>query len=393
MAAIVVQKYGGSSVADVEKLRRVARRVVDTAQTGKRVCVVVSAMGDTTDELLALARKVSPAPQRRELDMLLSAGERISMSLLSMAIHELGAEAISFTGSQSGIITNDRHSGARVLEVRPYRIQDELERGKIVIVAGFQGVSYKKEITTLGRGGSDTTAVALAAALGAEFCEICSDVDGVYSADPRVVDAPRLLAAVSYDEMQELAALGAKVLNPQCVEFARSAGIAIFARATAGGGAGTEIGAAHSGRRVVGVTGTGDLVRVRFAGRGGAARARTLAHALAEDGVVTLCGGAAEDGGAWVFETDDLPDWAKVKARIVAIGGSDVVIEEGLGAASVVGQGIGGDPAALEKALTVAHELGVETLGVYTSPLRITLLAPPARIKELVRALHAALCA
>src|SRR5689334_14135145 len=202
--SIVVQKYGGSSVADVEKLRRVAQRVVETARAGKRVCVVVSAMGDTTDELLALARKVSDAPPRRELDMLLSCGERISMAPLSMAITDLGAEAISFTGSQSGIMTNDRHSGARIIEVRPIRIQDELERDRIVIVAGFQGVSYKREITTLGRGGSDTTAIALAAALGAEYCEICSDVDGVYSGDPRVVTATQLQHALTYDEMQEL---------------------------------------------------------------------------------------------------------------------------------------------------------------------------------------------
>src|SRR5215471_10788284 len=190
---IVVQKYGGSSVADVARLERVAERVANTVAAGKRVCVVVSAMGKTTDELIALAKKITDAPPRRELDMLLSTGERIAMALLAMAIQKRGLEAISFTGSQSGIITNDRHSGARIIEVRPVRIQDELDRGRVVIVAGFQGMSYKREITTLGRGGSDTTAVALAAALSAEYCEICSDVDGVYTADPRVVpDAKHL---------------------------------------------------------------------------------------------------------------------------------------------------------------------------------------------------------
>ncbi len=188
---VVVQKYGGSSVADVTKLRRVADRVIRTKQAGHDVVVVVSAMGDTTDELLGLAKQVSTSPDRRELDMLLSAGERISMALLSMALRELGGDAISFTGSQSGIITNDRHVDARIVEVRPFRVQDELARGRIVVVAGYQGVSYRREVTTLGRGGSDTTAVALAAALGAEWCEICSDVDGVYSADPRVVETPR----------------------------------------------------------------------------------------------------------------------------------------------------------------------------------------------------------
>src|SRR5437762_5942903 len=229
---IVVQKYGGSSVADVPKLERVADRIARTAREGKRVCVVVSAMGKATDQLIALAKQVTESPPRRELDMLLSTGERIAMALLAMAIQKHGLEAISFTGSQSGIMTNDRHSGARIIEVRPVRIQDELERDKIVIVAGFQGVSYRREITTLGRGGSDTTAVALAAALGAEYCEICSDVDGVYTADPRVVPSALRIATLSYEETQELAESGAKVLNAQAVEFAKEKGIAIYARAT-----------------------------------------------------------------------------------------------------------------------------------------------------------------
>src|SRR5689334_1842875 len=231
---VIVQKYGGSSVADVQKLRKVAERVMRTKQLGHGVVVVVSAMGDTTDELLSLAKQVSPNPDRRELDMLLSAGERISMALLSMAIREGGGDAISFTGSQSGIITNDRHVDARIIEVRPFRVQDELARGKIVVIAGYQGVSYKKEVTTLGRGGSDTTAVAMAAALDADHCEICSDVDGVYSADPRVVSTARRIGTLSYEETQEMAEAGAKVLNAQAVEFAKEKGIAIYARATAG---------------------------------------------------------------------------------------------------------------------------------------------------------------
>src|SRR6188474_2278572 len=231
--SIIVQKYGGSSVADVAKLRYVAERVMQTARRGHQVVVVVSAMGDTTDELLAMAKQLSPNPERRELDMLLSAGERISMALLSMAIRELGGDAISFTGSQSGIITNDRHVDARIIEVRPFRVQDELARGKIVVVAGYQGVSYRKEVTTLGRGGSDTTAVAMAAALDAEWCEICSDVDGIYSADPRVVPAAKRISTLSHEETQELAEAGAKVLNAQAVEFAKERGIAIYARATA----------------------------------------------------------------------------------------------------------------------------------------------------------------
>src|SRR5438034_6267739 len=231
--SIIVQKYGGSSVADVSRLRQVADRVVRTRQQGHDVVVVVSAMGDTTDELLALAKQVSPNPDRRELDMLLTAGERISMALLSIAIRELGGDAISFTGSQSGIITNDRHVDARIIEVRPVRVEDELARDKIVVIAGYQGMSYRREVTTLGRGGSDTTAVAMAAALGAEYCEICSDVDGVYTADPRVVPDAKRIGALSYEETQELAESGAKVLNAQAVEFAKEKGIAIYARATA----------------------------------------------------------------------------------------------------------------------------------------------------------------
>src|SRR5437773_5114509 len=230
--SIVVQKYGGSSVADVSRIKQVADRVMRTRRAGHDVVVVVSAMGDTTDDLLGLAKQVSPNPNRRELDMLLTAGERISMALLSMAIRELGGDAISFTGSQSGIITNDRHVDARIIEVRPFRVQDELSRGRIVVIAGYQGVSYRKEVTTLGRGGSDTTAVAMAAALGAEFCEICSDVDGVYTADPRTVPDARRIGTLSYEETQELAESGAKVLNAQAVEFAKERGIAIYARAT-----------------------------------------------------------------------------------------------------------------------------------------------------------------
>src|SRR5213592_1867406 len=231
--SIVVQKYGGSSVADVTRIRQVAERVMRTKRAGHDVVVVVSAMGDTTDELLDLARRVSPNPDRRELDMLLTAGERIAMALLSMAIRELGGDAVSFTGSQSGIITNDRHADARIIEVRPVRVQDELARGKIVVIAGYQGMSYKREVTTLGRGGSDTTAVAMAAALGADYCEICSDVDGVYTADPRVVPQAKRIGTLSYEETQELAEAGAKVLNANAVEFAKDKGIAIYARATA----------------------------------------------------------------------------------------------------------------------------------------------------------------
>lgn len=232
--AILVKKFGGSSVADVQRIRAVAQHVVDAHNAGNQIVVVVSAMGKTTDELVRLAGEAAKAPDRREMDMLLTAGERIAMSLLAMAIRDLGVAATSLTGSQSGIITNDHQGSARIVEVRPYRIEDALRDGHVVIVAGFQGVSYRREVTTLGRGGSDTTAVALAAALGAEHAEIYSDIDGVYTADPRMqLDATRL-AEIDHDAMLSLATAGTRVLAADAVAYARDMGIALFVRAADG---------------------------------------------------------------------------------------------------------------------------------------------------------------
>ena len=228
--SIIIQKYGGSSVATIEKLEAIADRVVKKHAEGYGVVVVVSAMGNTTDELLKLSAKITTTPPARELDMLLSTGERTTMALLSIAIQKRGAESISFTGSQSGIITTDSHSHARIISVRPYRIQDELERGKIVIVAGFQGTSYKNEITTLGRGGSDMTAIALAGALGAEACEIYSDVDGVYTADPKVVLDARKLDELTSAQMLEMAQHGAKVLHDEAILYAHRHQISLYAK-------------------------------------------------------------------------------------------------------------------------------------------------------------------
>jgi aspartate kinase len=394
---IVVQKYGGTSVADVPRLEKVADRVVRAAREGKRVCVVVSAMGKTTDELIKLAQQITESPPRRELDMLVSTGERISMALLAMAIAKRGREAISFTGSQSGIITNDRHSGARIIEVRPIRIQDELERGRIVIVAGFQGMSYKREITTLGRGGSDTTAVALAAALAASACEIYSDVDGVYTADPRVVPDAHLLDRLSYVEMQELAEHGAKVLNAQAVEWARKAGIRIFARGTASEAPGTEVGAAASGRGACGVATTRNLTRLRLsaspsASAGGTA-AGELGAALAAAQLLLWRLSSDEAGGAAaVFSRDDIPDWARVRDSLLARFGARLTVEDDLAAVSVVGSGLG--PAGhAEQALACAIRAGADVRGVDTSPLRLTLLTGPHHVEGLARALHAAFLA
>jgi len=391
--SIVVQKFGGSSVADVQKIRKVADRVAATQASGKQVVVVVSAMGDTTDDLLQLAREVCENPARRELDMLLTAGERISMALLSMALNARGVPAVSFTGSQSGIITNDSHANARIVEVRPYRVQDELERGKVVIVAGYQGVSYKKEVTTLGRGGSDTTAVALAAALGAEACEIYSDVEGVYSADPRVVPDSRRLAEISYEEMQELAEAGAKVLNAQAVEFAKDKGIAVFARSTFGGSGETVVRKLAPGApgRVVGVASERDLVLLQTGAENGSALAELLEHldARGATGKQLLF----EKGGAssLLLSLENLPDYAALKADLAVRFGGRVAVREGVGAVSAIGSGINATFANVRKSLAALQAAGIEVLGLSTSSFRISLLVRAGHLPEAVRRLHAEL--
>ena len=252
--ALVVQKYGGSSVADADGIKRVAQRIVATRKAGHSVVVVVSAMGDTTDELQDLAAQVSPLPPGRELDMLLTAGERISMALLAMAIANLGLEARSFTGSQAGVITDSAHGKARIIDVTPGRIASALDEGAIPIVAGFQGVSQNgKDITTLGRGGSDTTAVALAAALEADVCEIYTDVDGVFTADPRIVRTARRIPRISYEEMLEMAACGAKILQLRCVEYARRYGMPIHVRSSFSNRTGTTISETNEETEAAGV--------------------------------------------------------------------------------------------------------------------------------------------
>ena len=390
--AVIVQKYGGSSVADVQKLKAVASRVMRTRDQGHNVVVVVSAMGDATDELLNLARQVSANPDRRELDMLLSAGERISMALLSMAIRELGGDAISFTGSQSGIITNDRHVDARIIEVRPFRIQDELARGKIVVVAGYQGVSYKKEVTTLGRGGSDTTAVAIAAALDAEFCEICSDVDGVYSADPRVVPAARRIGSLSYEETQEMAEAGARVLNAQAVEFAKEKGIAIYARATAGPLPGPDPSSDGTVVRrtpprmpgtVVGVASERDVVILES--RGNAADILAL---LDERGVPGKQLHIFDDRTTVVISRENLHDEARLREAIDKRAAAGTRFVDGLAAVSVVGAGINATYANVRAGSDTLHASGIEPRGTATSSFRITWMVARERMEEAVRALH-----
>ena len=395
-----------SSMAGPEKIRAVAGRIMRTHASGRRVCVVVSAMGDTTDDLLASAKRLSANPARRELDMLLSAGERISMALLSIAIRELGGDAISFTGSQSGIITNDRHSDARIIEVRPVRVQDELARGKIVVIAGYQGVSYKREVTTLGRGGSDTTAVAMAAALGAEWCEICSDVDGVYSADPRVVLSARRIGELSYEEMQEMAEAGARVLNAQAVEFAKEKNIAIYARATA----------QEPPASVADTDGT--VVRM-FAPR----KPGSVAAVVSEREVLVLHAEgvqvvemlrwleAREICGKQLHSTDfareaetETPagsftvvlsrenlheDPAVLRAALSDSGfGPQVKLIDDCGAVSAIGAGINTSYRNVLAGLDCLHRAGITARGIATSSFRITWLVPNAVLDDAVRTLH-----
>jgi aspartate kinase len=397
-ARVVVQKYGGSSVADVERIQRVADRVAHARASGRNVVVVVSAMGDTTDELLALARRVTESPARRELDMLLSAGERISMALLSMALNARGVPAVSFTGSQSGIITNDAHTNARIVEVRPYRVQDELARGKVVIVAGYQGVSYKREVTTLGRGGSDTTAVALAAALDAEACEIYSDVDGVYSADPGVVPEARRLSEIGYEEMQELAESGARVLNAQAVEFAKERGIALYARATQGGSGETVVRRLppRTPGRVVGVASETGLLRLSAAAGPPALLAELLEQldAARAPGKQLLYEATPAGGHASVvLSLENLHDFAALRAALDARFGGRVALREGVGAVSAIGAGVNAGLANLRRALGEIDALGAELLGLSTSSFRISLLLDARHVPEAVRRLHAALVA
>jgi aspartate kinase len=386
---ILVQKYGGSSVADVEKIGRVADRVVAAKQSGHEVVVVVSAMGKTTDGLLELARRVSTEPPRRELDMLVSTGERVAMSLLSIAIHARGADAISFTGSQSGIITNDRHFDARILEVRPHRIEDELARGRIVIVAGYQGMSYRREITTLGRGGSDTTAVALAAALGADRCEIYSDVDGVYSADPRVVPEAVHLPEIDLASLQEMAEAGAKVLNAQAVEWARRAKIAIHARKTSdpvGGGRETVAVESPEPKHVRAIVGLDRVVHASMPVRD----LRAFAD-LAGQLDVPLIDVAAGSGGeaTCAIPLLNVPDWDGSRPRLEEKLRS-LTLTSGCAVVSVVGDGLTTSARALPRFLAVLEGVAAPWRSVHAGSLRVAATIDSAKLREAERALHAA---
>ncbi|MDR0965210.1 MAG: aspartate kinase [Myxococcales bacterium] len=386
---ILVQKYGGSSVADIDKIKAIALKLKSRREQGYDLVVIVSAMAGTTDALLRLAHEVTAAPKKRELDMLLTTGERTTMALLSMALNDLGIPAISFTGSQSGIITNDSHINARIIEVRPYRVRDELERGKVVIIAGFQGVSYKREVTTLGRGGSDTTAVAMAAALGAECCEIYSDVDGVFSGDPRIVEQARKLREIDYEEMQELAECGAKVLNAQAVEFARKANIPIDALSTFTSGSGTRVTqlGLEGARHIAGVTGQKNLVRLALTPASPEA-IQVLLSLLAERDVEPL--DPTSNGGRFslLVSLDNVHAFGALEESLRSRLGDILRVETGLGRLSIVGQGLGADSSCLSRVLAILAVERIEIDALHVEKHRISAVIAMEALGQAIRAVH-----
>ena len=393
----IVQKYGGSSVADIDKLRQIARLIAHVKQQQIQIAVVVSAMGKTTDNLLSMAREFSPKPPRREMDMLLSTGERITMALLCMALNEMGIDAVSLTGSQAGIITNDRHNDAQVIEVRPFRVQDEMAKGKVVIIGGFQGVSYKRDITTLGRGGSDTSAVALAAALDAERCEIYSDVDGVYSADPAVVADARHLPEISYPEMQEMSTAGAKVLNASAVQFAKEKNIALYARSTFQPGRETIIRKMSPGKLtgVQAVVREERIERVRISGQDVRRRFQQVVSYLESEQVpvkeVNLT--HVDQNGdlsraSFVVPAGQVYDWKDIKAGLEKKFGPDLAFDTDLAAVSLIGEGLNRNNQTLLNTLKLLAENSIITHGVTTTSFRISLLVPREHVDQSVRICH-----
>ncbi|MEU5978725.1 aspartate kinase [Streptomyces sp. NPDC047315] len=401
---LVVQKYGGSSVADAEGIKRVAKRIVDAKKNGHQVVVVVSAMGDTTDELIDLAEQVSPIPAGREFDMLLTAGERISMALLAMAIKNLGHEAQSFTGSQAGVITDSVHNKARIIDVTPGRIRTALDEGNIAIVAGFQGVSQdKKDITTLGRGGSDTTAVALAAALDAEVCEIYTDVDGVFTADPRVVAKARKIDWISFEDMLELASSGSKVLLHRCVEYARRYNIPIHVRSSFSGLRGTWVSNEPQGDQTMehaiisGVAHDVSEAKITVVGvpdKPGEAAAIFRAIADADINLdmivqnVSAAATALTDISFTLPKTDGARAIEKLEKAKDRIGFESLRYDDQIGKISLVGAGMKTNPGVTASFFEALTDAGVNIELISTSEIRISVVTRADDVNEAVRAVH-----
>jgi aspartate kinase len=416
LVALVVQKYGGSSVVDASRIKRVAQRIVATKKAGNDVVVIVSAMGDTTDELLDLAKQVSPLPPGRELDMLLTSGERISMALLAMAIANLGHEARSFTGSQAGVITDSTHGRARIIDVTPGRIQEAVSDGQVAIVAGFQGVSQDtKDITTLGRGGSDTTAVALAAALNADVCEIYTDVDGVFTADPRIVPAARRIPRISYEEMMEMAACGAKVLHLRCVEYARRFDLPIHVRSSFSQKEGTWVVSTPASRSLQGDSETegsemeqpiisgvahdrseAKITVVGVPDKVGEAAAifKTLADAEINIDMIVQNVSAAATGRTDISFTLPANDASTAVTTLKKIqdqiGFESLLFDDQIGKVSLVGAGMRSHPGVTAKFFAALADAGVNIEMISTSEIRISVIVGQDEVDAAVTAAHRA---
>ncbi|MGY2028812.1 aspartate kinase [Nocardia gipuzkoensis] len=403
--ALVVQKYGGSSVATAERIRRVAERIVETKKQGHDVVVVCSAMGDTTDELLDLAQQVAPSPPAREMDMLLTSGERISNALVAMAIHSLGAEARSFTGSQAGVITTGAHGNAKIIDVTPGRVRAALDEGLVVLVAGFQGVSQdSRDVTTLGRGGSDTTAVALAAALDADVCEIYTDVDGVFTADPRIVPDAQRLEQVSYEEMLELAACGAKVLMLRCVEYARRYNVPVHVRSSYTDKQGTYVYGSMEDipleqAILTGVAHDRSEAKVTVVGLpdepGYAAKVfRAVADSEINIDMVLQNISKIETGKTDITFTLPKSEGARavemLTKRQAEIGFSQVLYDDHIGKVSLVGAGMKSHPGVTATFCEALAKAGVNIDLISTSEIRISVLVKDTELDEAVQVLHKA---
>ncbi|MFB3092907.1 MAG: aspartate kinase [Dehalococcoidia bacterium] len=398
--ALIVQKYGGTSVADAERIQSVAGRIARQAEAGDRLVVVVSAMGDTTDELLALANQMTDEPEERELDLLLSTGEIVSSTLLAMALKHTGHPAIALSGAQAGIGTDKRYGRARILKVDPHRVEAALKRGNVVIVAGFQGTTEELDVTTLGRGGSDTTAVALTAALKAERCEIYTDVDGIYTADPRIEPRASKLESVSYEEMLELASYGAKVLHPRAVELGALFQVPILVASSFVETPGTLIGGAsmmEQRNKVTGIAGDTDVARITIRGvpdqPGIAAR---LFQPLAEGGISvdTIVQNASVERLTDLTFTVARAELGRameiVRPVAAEIGAPEVLADTHLAKVSVVGAGMQSGPGYAGRMFQTLYEAGINIELITTSEIRITCLIEEAQVPAAVRALHKA---
>ena len=391
---VIVQKYGGSSVSDFNKIKKIAQKVASVADKDTGVVVVVSAMGKTTNQFIEMAKEISDNPPRREMDMLLSTGERITMSLLCMALSELGVDSISLTGSQCGIITDDRHNNARIIEVRPFRVQDEIAKGKVVVVGGFQGVSYKRDITTLGRGGSDTTAVALAVALNAERCEIYSDVDGVYTADPAVVSEAKHLPEISYQQMQEMSTSGATILNSQAVQFAKEKNIAIYARSTFKPGNETVIRNFPPGipKGVLAVVYEKNIIKVHFNSKDEESFKNLLKELESEQIQIKELNYSLSEKDkhscSFIISPKNSYGWGKMEEKLKSDYDDKLHFEKDYSTLSLIGEGLNKDNSILIDIINLLKEKSINILSISTTSYRISILVKKTDLEKSVKLCH-----